>query len=70
MGGLDPNLRTNAGSVAKRVIGQTSAAMERVTDMVEEMLVAATDVTVDHLISDDVQAAVAHETEKMADRMN
>jgi len=51
--------------------------MEKLTDMVEKMLVVATDVTVDpqddavdHLISEDVQAAVAHETKKMADRMN
>ena len=67
----------NAGNVANRVIGQTSAEVEEVTEMLEAtgMVVAATDATADpqgnaadHLNSDDVKAAVVRVRRMMVDR--
>jgi hypothetical protein len=67
----------NAGSVGNKVIGQTSAEVEEVTEMegAAEMVVVATDATADphnvaadHLNNDVVQAAVALVRRMMADR--
>ena len=63
--------------MANRVIGQTSAEVEEVTEMLEAtgMVVAATDATADpqgnaayHLNSDDVKAAVVRVRRMMVDR--